>query len=80
VAEIKFNMPWQKLFLINNASIKLTMEGFKIKTKLKSKLNFDFATKARESLIKDLTSQLINEDKKMSPLVKKLKEYFLDTL
>lgn len=44
---IKLNMPWQKLFNINNSSIKVVIEGFKIKTKLRNKFNFVYNTKAR---------------------------------
>jgi hypothetical protein len=77
-------VPWEKLFIFNSVNakgIKASISGFKLKTKLKNTFNWQYNYQMRESYIKYYTNMLVSDNlKEENPLVKKIKEYFLDTL
>ena len=78
------NIPWKKLFRLMESEVKMTIEGARLRSKLRTSMSETYVMKRREQAVELLTSKLFNpldtSSRNSSFINAKLREYFLSTV
>jgi len=55
ISSLTLNKPWEKLFILVNSPIKISIDGIRLRAKLKNSYNEDYILKKRQNIIDKLT-------------------------